>query len=222
MRLIDKLKELRTKLISHKTDSFDVSLYDEIVTKRKSFNIDVFENNGLYKIEISDYISISDYLERIRVLNLEDIDSKLTSGVMWNGKKQCINKGIYFAFTHDDRQYCILKNENEIIIEERTKIGEEMQDKILEISLRDFKYHYFRCMHDKTGSSYDTRFYSRGSSVIKKLELTREEFDDDFNGLVGRLSTFEYILDVIDILEINNLIISSIDDTFIKKYHYES
>jgi len=71
-------------------------------------NIVLSKENNYYKIEIKDYVSICDYIqktnssEKYKVLNL------ISNSVLWNSSKQCIEKGIFYIIQIDNRLYNIL------------------------------------------------------------------------------------------------------------------
>lgn len=133
MNLKDKLKELRNKLTSSKTQDNVSQTLNHNNEEKQSFDIIISENNGIFKVEISDYITVTDYLEKMKQIDTFGVDSKLTNGVLWNSSKQCINKGVYFVFSHNGKLYNILNNEEFIKIEERTKIEDETEEKIIHL-----------------------------------------------------------------------------------------
>ena len=209
MNLKEKLKELRNKLTSYKPQNKSLQITDN--EKKQIFDIKISENNGIFKVEISDYINIVDYLERMKKIDTFDIDSKLTNSVLWNNRKQRVNKGVYFVFHHNNKLYNILINENIIKIDERTKIGEETEEKIIEFNINYLDYNYFRCMHDKNFSSYLTRYYSKNNPVLINLELPQEEFYEDLSSILSNLETLENIRCIINIDIIKQQILENLN-----------
>ncbi len=214
MSLKEKLIELRNKLLNKQSKVQKEVLITNSITieENKSFDINIIESQEMTKVEISDYISINDYYDRMKMINRLDVDKKLTLGIIWDSDKQCVKKGSYYIFNHNDKIYNILINEKEIIIEERTKIEEETQDKIFSFNIDDYDYHYFRCMHDKIGSSYLTRYYSKNGTKIEKLELSSQEFYKDLKGILESLESFKNIKSILNIEDIKIHILNELID----------
>lgn len=217
MNLKDKLKELRNKLTSHKLQNNISQTLNHNNEEKQSFNITISKNNGIFKVEISDYITVIDYSEKMKQIDAFGVDSKLTNGVLWNGNRQRINKGVYFAFSHNGKLYNILNNEEFIKIEERTKIEDETEEKIITFKMKDADYSYFKCMHDKNGSSYLTRYYGKNETICTNLELSNEEFSNDLNLILSNLETLEEIGTIVDIWMIRQQIFEDLNKKQIKR-----
>ena len=197
MKLKEKLKEIKNILISNKKQNLNLPIpnnKEEINT-----NITILENNGLVKVEISDYIDISNYMKKMKLIDTLNIDNKLSTNIMWNSSKQCINKGIYYVFCHNERLYNILIDKNIIKIDERINIEKETQEKIFEIDLKNLNYHYFSYVHDQYGSTYQTRYYSKNKPILINLALSNNEFINDLNSILSNLEIFKYIDSILDI-----------------------
>ena len=173
------------------------------VPEEKNIDIKILQENNYFKIVVADYYKIQDYIEKMREIDKFGVEDLLTSAVIWNGRKQRVNKGSYYAFKHNKKLYNILVNDEQIRIDERTPIDEEIFDKTIVCYLDDRPYSYFRCMHDKNRSSYDTRYYSPNG--VPFMELSEEEFFNDFNSIISNLTTFEKIDDIVDITKIKNI-----------------
>ncbi len=156
-------------------------------------------------MEISDYIKASAYVDRMREIDKENIFNMLNNNILWDSHKQRISKGTYFVFTHNLRLYNILINEDNIKIDERTNIEEETLDRIFSFNTSSQDYHFFRCKHDKNGSSYLCRYYSKNGTQLPNLELKKEEFENDFNSIISNLESFDSMKQVYDIKSLKML-----------------
>lgn len=215
MNLKDKLKELRHKLTSFsKTQDNSFQIPDSNNEEKQFLNIKISENEGVFKVEISDYITIGEYLEGIKQF---DIENKLSNSVLWNSSRQCINKGKYFVFLHNGKLYNILINEELVIIEERSKKEEDVLERIIKFKTKDADYRYFSCMHDKNGSSYLTRYYSKNGTNLINLELSSEEFSDDVTAMFANLEGSKDIEDIMDIDMVRRQIFEDLNKKQIKK-----
>ena len=135
----------------------------------KGVEMSISKEEDYLKLVIEDYCTLNDYADKIEEIDKNGIDKLLNNSVLWNNGKQRVNKGIYFVFKHNGNLYNILINDDMIKIDERTRIGEEIADKVISFYKNDKYYRYFRCMHDKNGSSYDTMYYNSNGFEIKAL-----------------------------------------------------
>lgn len=200
--LINKLKNKKQKLESF---SNDISINNDAVSKT-DFEITISNLNGFYKVEISDYIKLSDFCERIKLIDIDNIADSIFLSVLFNSGRQSVNSGVYFIFNSDNKTYNFLINEEKIIVAERTFIGEEKEDRVLSFPVDGSDFHYFRCRHDKIGSTYATRYYSKNGTCLPNLELSKEEFVNDSEGLVNRLKNIDGIDSIYDIDIISDII----------------
>ena len=140
------------------------------------------------------------------------VDKLLNNSIAWNGKKQKINKGTYYIFYHNEKLYNILINDEVIDIDERTFVNGETLNKVLTIYSDDRIFSYFRCIHDKTGSTYNTRYYNPKDASF--MPLSKEDFLIDFNDICCSLSSFEYLKEIVDL----NLIEQKVKNTNLKEF----
>lgn len=163
----------------------------------KDVDISISKEDDYFKVTVADYYTINEYVEKMREIDEYGVEELLNNSVVWNSWKQRVNKGSYFAFRHNGNLYNILINDAEIRVDERMPVGEETVNKFM--AFRDNSYRYFRCVHDKNGSSYDTMYYNSNGFEIKEMEITREEFLQDFNATMNSLKTFKAIDDILDL-----------------------
>ncbi len=130
----------------------------------------------------------------------------LCNAVIWNSSKQCVHKGIYYAFVHNDRIYNIRNSPDSLEIDERVKVGEENEERCIFYDVDKDTYSYSFMKHDKNRSTYGTMYYAKEGFPIKSMELSREEFLEEFNGLMSRLENFTNIEDIIDLEVLKNVI----------------
>ena len=118
-KLIAKLRTKKQQLQNHKTHN------DVIETKPDDENdvdITISKDGNILKIEISNYISIEDYVKKMESSDKYSVLDLLCNCVLWGHRRQKINKGIYYVIVVDNRLYNILFADKKIIIDERTNI----------------------------------------------------------------------------------------------------
>ena len=178
------------------------------VEEKQEFDINISRCNNIYIVDVSDYITIGDYVERMHEIDKYNLLELLGNAVLWNGRRQKVNKGSYFVIMHDGYLYNILLGDEETIIDERVKVDDHTVEKHITLH-NDGDYNYTHFKHDKVGSTYYTMYYSKDGFPIKNFELTKEAAHD---GISGLLSRFELIPGSNDILDIDMFRKNVLDD----------
>lgn len=178
------------------------------IKEENNFYINITKLSGIVKIEISDYISITDLVDKIKSSNEYQVLDLLCNCVLWDSHKQKVNKGIYYVITIDNRIYNILINDEKIIIDERTQIrlDKESQkeniteERVITIELKERKYHYFSAKHSQNGSTYYTKYYDKNIiNGLENLELSGEETFNEINLVFNNIEEIEGINNILDI-----------------------
>ncbi len=181
--------------------------------KQKSIEIEISHTDSFSKVTVGDYYTIQEYVEKMREIDSFGIENLLNNSVVWNSSRQKVNKGTYYVFRHKGALYNILVNDEQVRIDERIPVGEETANKVL--TFKNSKYQYFRCIHDKNGSSRACRYYDLTDNDL--LPLTRGEFLTDFNVIMQNLSDFNEIGNMIDLHKLENVVSQPIcEDTLSK------
>ena len=191
------LRELIEKYLKKKKRVQEVST--QPVEEKQEFDINISRCNNIYMVDVSDYITIGDYVERMHEIDKYNLLELLGNAVLWNGRRQKVNKGSYFVIMHDGYLYNILLGDEETIIDERVKVDDHTVEKHITLH-NDGDYNYTHFKHDKVGSTYYTMYYSKDGFPIKNFELTKEAAYDGIDGLLNR---FELIPGSSDILDTN-------------------
>ena len=200
MGILDFFKNNKNKKQSSLTDTQQ----QVIVPEEKNIDIKITQEENYFKINVADNYKIQEYYSKIQEIDNLGIDKLLNNSVVWNSRKQSVNNGDYFIFHHNGNLYNILINDENIKIDERIPIGEETLNKVFTFYTKDSRYKYFRCMHDKNGSSYNVNYYT--SSKIPMLEISKEEFLSDFNKTIQNLETFKNIEKIINLNKFKNIV----------------
>ena len=210
--LIDKLKVKKRQLQTYKINNAIVQ--NKPIEEKIDIIISI--QNNISKIEINDCISIIDFLDKKNSSDEYSILDLLCNCVLWNGKKQKVNKGTYYVITVDNRIYNILFTDERIKIDERTKIELDeqtqkeniTQERVLTFSLNKNEYHYFSAKHESNGNTYYTKYYNKnGTYSLGNLDLTDEETYDEVNSVIYNLEGIEGIETILDVefLKVNIL-----------------
>ena len=216
--LIDKLKIKKKQIQNCITDNNTI---ENNLIEQSSFDIFISKQNNIYKIEIRDYISIGDYVKKMKSSDKYHILDSLCNCVLWNSNKQKVNKGTYYVITIDNRIYNILFNGDKIIIDERTKIELDeptqkeniTQERVITININKNEFHYFSAKHDKTGNTLYTRYYNKNRLYsLGALELHEEETYDEVNSVIHNLESIEGIENILDIELLKTNILEYLDE----------
>ncbi len=195
--LINRLRAKKQQL-DNLNDSSD-SLVDKIIEEQNVFNIAISEENNIYRVDISDYISMTDYVERIKANDEFNLLDLISNNILWNSNMQKVNKGTYYALIVGNRLYNILINGDDLAIDERTKIDDIItEERIIRFNISDSNYHYFSAKHYKTDTFY-TKYYDKKSLVsLGKLDLSAEETFEEISSIVCNLDDIALIANIFD------------------------
>ncbi len=190
-RLINKFKTKKYKLQKPTLNQ------DSPEEQKPSFNILLSQKDKFFKMEISEYISLVDFVEKMKEIDNLGIESMISNSVIWNSSMQRINKGTYYIIVVDNRLYNILISDGCLIIDERTKINEITEERVIRLENNDYWCTFFK--HDATGSTFYTRYYNTHGFSLGALDLTREEAIETFRPVIENLRNIDGIDDVIDL-----------------------
>lgn len=218
IKLINKLKEKKLQLQNYKNnDIVENNPFEE----KKEFDIKVSQENNIFKIEISDYISSNDFCNKIDSSNEYSILNKLCNTVLWNSDEQKINKGIYYIIIIDNCLYNILFTDNKIMIDERIKkdIDEETkytnitQESFIKYYINENKYSYFSAKHESNGNTYYTKYYNKNRTYsLGSLDFKVEETYDEVNSLINNLENIKNIETILDIKILKEYILKNLNE----------
>lgn len=193
-------QEIRNKLKAKKRHLQDsVSFSSDLEEKGIPFEIQLSKEKNLFKMEISDDISIADYVERMRLIDNFGLESLICNAVLWNSSKQKVNKGLYYVIPIGNRLYNIFKGDNYIKIDERIKESDITEEKIISLEVESNDYSYTFHKHDSTGNTFYTRFFNKRGFCFGKLELSEEEFTESVVLLIHNLESIDDMRNIIDI-----------------------
>ncbi len=204
--LIDKLKSKKKQLQDYTITSENID--NKPAEKQSNFEITVSSENNISKIIISDYISIGDYVEKMESSDEFHILDLLCNCVLWDSGKQKVNKGTYYVISDSNRLYNILLTDEELIIDERTKIEFDEQahrdniteERVITIKVNTNEYRYFVAKHDKTGSTYYTKYYNKNRLYsLGALDLSAEETSNEISSVIYNLESINGVDTIIDI-----------------------
>ena len=178
------------------------------VEEKQVFDISISRCNNVFIVDVSDYVTIGDYVERMHEIDNYNLLDLIGNAVLWNSKRQRVNKGTYYVIMHDGYLYNILLGEEETIIDERIKVDDHTIEKHIDLHKNgDYNFTHFK--HDKVGSTYYTMYYSKKGFPIKNFELSKE---DAYELISDLLSRFELVPSSDNILDVNMFRDNVLDD----------
>lgn len=178
------------------------------IEEKQVFDISISRCNNVFMVDVSDYVTIGDYVERMHEIDNYNLLDLIGNAVLWNSKRQRVNKGTYYVIMHDGYLYNILLGEEETIIDERIKVDDHTVEKHIDLHKNgDYNFTHFK--HDKVGSTYYTMYYSKKGFPIKNFELSKE---DAYELISDLLSRFELVPSSDNILDVNMFRDNVLDD----------
>lgn len=216
--LINQLKTKKKELQNYATTNETTE--SKPIEKQSDFEITISNENNIFKIEISDYISIGDYVKKMESNDEFHILNLLCNCVIWNGRKQKINKGTYYVISIGNRLYNILFTDEELMIDERTKIEFDEQtqkeniieERVISLNINKNEYHYFEAKHDKIGDTFYTRYYNKNRLFsMGILDLSLQETYDEISSVIYNLESINAIENIIDIDFLKKQVLEDLD-----------
>lgn len=214
--LINKLKKMKKQLLEQKITN-EPTIQEP---QEPEVDIVIMQINNFYKIEISDYISIGDYENKMKLndlINGYDLYHSVSISVLWNGREQKVNKGIYYVIKENNSLYNIRIGEHELKIDERIKIDDITKERIIYFDTYNKKYQFTSFKHNKFGSTFYTKYYHTNGFKAGNLELSPEETYDEVNSVLANLEMINGIENIIDINLFRNNVLDDLSNTISQK-----
>lgn len=220
--LISKLKFKKKQLEKYEEINNQEIVKEDI--EEDKVEIIVSKVGDFSKIEISDYITIGDYVKKMRSSEEYNILNSICNCVLWNGNKQKVNKGTYYVLFKDNCIYNFLFNDEKIEIDERMKIAKDKdkenitQERVITLYLNQDDYHYFSAKHEANGNTYYTKYYNKIRRFsMGTLDLTEEETYDEISEVVNNLENITEIENMVDLDLIKESILKDLKEKSIVK-----
>ena len=178
------------------------------IKEETDFNINITKANNIIKIEISDYISMIAFDDKIKSSNEYSVLDLLCNSVLWNNSKQKVNKGTYYIIITDNRIYNILINDGKIKIDERTQMALDEQtqkeniieERLITFKTNEEKYRYYVAKHEQNRNTYYTKYYDKNRTYsLGALDLSEEEALNEINEFFYNLEGIEKISTILDL-----------------------
>ena len=220
--LISKLKFKKKQLEKYEEINNQEIVKEDI--EEEKVEIIVSKVGDFSKIEIGDYITIGDYVKKMRSSEEYCILNSICNCVLWNGNKQKVNKGTYYVLFKDNCIYNFLFNDEKIEIDERMKIAKDKdkenitQERVITLYLNQDDYHYFSAKHEANGNTYYTKYYNKIRRFsMGTLDLTEEETYDEISEVVNNLENITEIENIVDLDLIKESILKDLKEKSIVK-----
>ena len=214
--LINKLKVRKQQLQKHKTNN------DIVETKlQEEIDVKISKQDNIFKIEIDDYISIADFVNKTNSGDEYRILGMLCNCVLWNSGNQKVNKGVYYLIIIDNRIYNILFTKDKIKIDERIKLRIDeysnkeniIQERVITYNLNKNEYSYYSAKHESDGNTYYTKYYNKNRKYsLGELDLSEEETFEEVNSVFSNLETINGIKNILDIETLKDFILKDLSN----------
>lgn len=211
------LKNLINKLKLQRNELNDFIDYHDLTEIKPVVDITITSENNIIKMEIGDYISVTDYVERLENNDEYNLLKLVHNTVLWDSSRQCVSKGIYYIIQIDNRLYNIQINDNKIQIDERIRFEETIVEKYLSFNSETYDYRYSSLKHDSTGSTFYTKFYNKSQNEsLFGFELPVDIAFEEMTSLFSNLEKINGIDDIIDLDILKKYVLEDTDKKLIK------
>jgi len=202
------IKDLIYRLKKRKDKLTNISSNNEILNEKSNFDINITNENEFLKIEISDCVLLLDFDDKVKSSEEYNVLDLLCNSVLWNSKKQKVNKGTYYVIKVDNRLYNFLFTDEELVIDERInkeldeETGKEniVQESVIRFNINKNKYHYYNAKHESNGNTYYTKYYNKFREYsLGTLDLSEEEAYEKIKNIISNLEEITEINKIINI-----------------------
>ena len=136
-------------------------------------------------------------MKAVERLNIKEIDKKIANATLFDSGIKLIKSKLIYVFSHNDKDYNLYLNNNNIFINERI-INENNEknyitERILEIDLINMEYKVTSRYHDKHLSTHDIKFYNSKGNELSYFIKDNGEFileAEDLGIREGGLGTY--------------------------------
>lgn len=206
-KLIEKIKLRNMKMALLTKSNEDIQKEEELPLEIK---ISVTYDNGVYKIEIDDYMSISEYFEQMAIVDTLGVNEYIGNSVLWNSSKQRINNGIIYVILVGNKTYNFLVRDDEVIVDERINVDGDITERVIYYYGEKDDYDFVKYKHDKTGNTYYTMYYSKKGFPLKTLEFSKEEAFSEISCELSRVDDISNIRNIIDVESLKQNILNDL------------
>lgn len=216
--------KLINRLNKKKQQLQDLKVSNESVEDKPYFDITISKENNFFKMLISDYISISDYVERMKLIDKYNLISLICNAVLWNVDKQKVNKGVFYVISIDNRLYNIFNDDDYFEIDERIDKGDITEERLIRFNIGNNNYKYTSLKHyGKNGSTFYVRYYYNNDNFsFGKLDLSKEDALSEISSIISNLENIDGIENIFDIDLLKKQVLDDLDkDSFETKKYYK-
>lgn len=207
-------KELLGKFRRQKSTTPDSVNVDEPIIEEPEFEISLSPlDNNIFKMEISDYVTMTNFFERMELIDYLGINPLVSNSVLWNSEKQRVNKGTYFVIERGYYLYDILINESVLKIDERIKIDDITEERVIRYEINSADYGFTMYKHDKTGSTFYVMIYSKNGPGFGKLTFSEEQAFQEISSIISNLENVEGVESIIDLNLLKKQILNDLNMT---------
>lgn len=169
-----------------------------ISASKDKLDMHISKDNQLIELYISDYISYSEFTDRLDEIDVLGVGNLIPTCVLWNQEYMKVNKGHYFLASKNLKNYTVFINEELVIIDEFSYEEHYNKEKIIKVELQTGKYYYTFFKHDSFGSTYIEKIFSSDDD----LSNYEDALDPDIDLLISNTKNIMQ-LDLVNISKDN-------------------
>ena len=108
--LREKLKNFKKRIIKKQQEEVTATyrVAPPFEEEEEEFTLTTSKEDNVFKVEISDYIKIMNYVKRFKENDPYKLYDSISNNILRNGDRQRVNKGTYFVIYEANRLYNVL------------------------------------------------------------------------------------------------------------------
>lgn len=173
-------------------------------------DISITQKNGVYRMDISDFVPFNSFFEKVRELNPKDgkIILQLPLSIL-SDDSQSITKGSYFWTDINNVSYVIIMNNSLIGINERSQVNNIIVERTLYFNLKSNNFVISKSLHDNN-NNYSTMEHKSFNSDFQQTNydqypepfiLQIDEACGEIDTLFKNVESEKKILDILKSIE---------------------
>ncbi len=187
----------------------------EITTQEYISKVELIIQEDFTKVEIKDYITASEYGNELKNSGYTGTLEQISFNIMWNSRQQKINKGSYYVIVTESGLYNVFIDGNKITIDERIKVEDLTEEKIIRYDSGSKTYRYTSFKHDIYGSTCYMKFYGKDGVEMKGFELDKELAFKELSTTISNLEKIDVIGNIVDLESLKESILGDFGVEFL-------
>jgi len=172
----------------------------------REVDVEISYVGNITKVDIKEDCHIRNYVPTMIKYGKEWVEDKIPNSTLLD-KGLNINKKTIYLFEKDNRRYSCYSNEEIIYINEMVLLdNNHVDERSIEIGLKDNSYLIHNLKHDEVRSTYFVKFYNSNEPEQAFFQLEKDIALDIANDMLNSISKISGVSTILDLDKIHQVI----------------